>query len=274
MISDLSEASIRRPIHGLLGAADIGLTRTDPPSALVGRVVVLYDGHGTRTTHRFGADTVTWTRSPGREDDVPGSGKGRYEAFRIAEDLFYVQFHHTQTPTESVSLVLDFTSGHALSAITLIGDPAPGRPRVRQRFATARIEGIESTMLPPALSTALTGLRVLWEYGHDRVYEHIYLGPRQYAWQCLAGLEEGLADTDECTAYELRPGIFLFAWREKALPCAAVTVADHRDIRSIRSRGVLFGLDESREVLAHFTLDGFGRLISTTVYPAEFDPAR
>ncbi|MFI0419191.1 MoaF C-terminal domain-containing protein [Spongiactinospora sp. 9N601] len=273
MISDLSEASIR-PIHGLLTAADIGLTRTDPPSALVGRVVVLYDDHGTRITHRFGADAVTWTRSPGREDDVSASGEGHYEAFRIADDLLYVQFHHMQPPAEPVSLVLDFTSGHALSVITQISDPSPGRPRVRQRFATARIEGIESTMLPPALSTALTGRRVLWEYGHDRVYEHIYLGPRQYAWQCLAGTEEGLADTDECTAFELRPGIFLFAWREKALPCAAVTVADHRDICSIRSRGVLFGLDESRQVLAHFTLDGFGRLIGTTVYPAEFDPAR
>ncbi|MDF5753161.1 MoaF C-terminal domain-containing protein [Spongiactinospora sp. TRM90649] len=274
MISDLSEASIRRPIHGLLTAADIGLTRTDPPPALVGRVVVLYDDHGTRVTHRFGTDTVAWTRSPGRGDDVSASGEDHYEAFRIADDLFYVQFRRTRTPEETISLALDFTSGHALSVTSLISDPAPGRPRVRQRFATARIEGIESTMLPPALSTALTGRRVLWEYGPDRVYEHIYLGPRQYTWQCLAGSEEGLADTDECTAYELRPGIFLFAWQEKALPCAAVTVADHRDIRSIRSRGVLFGLDEARQALAHFTLDGFGKLISTTVYPAEFDPAR
>jgi hypothetical protein len=274
MISDLSEASICQPIHGLLATTDIGLTSADPPSALVGRVVVLYDDHGTRIAHRFGADTATWTRSPGRGDDVSGSGEYRYEAFRIADDLFYVQFRDTQTPAESISLALDFTSGHALSVTTLITEPALGLPRVRQRFATARIEGIESTMLPPALSTALTGRRVLWEYGPDRVYEHIYLGPRKYTWQCLAGTEEGLADTDDCIAYELRPGIFVFAWHEKALPCAAVTVADHRDIHSIRSRGVLFGLDESRQVLAPFTLDGFGRLISTTVYPAEFDPAR
>jgi hypothetical protein len=40
-----------------------------------------------------------------------------------------------------------------------------------------------------------------------------------YSWQCLAGPERGLADTDEVSVWELRPGIYVFAWRKKVVPC-------------------------------------------------------
>ena len=102
----------------------------------------------------------------------------------------------------------------------------------------------------------------------------MYLSPQWYTWQCLAGPERGLADTDEQTTYQLRPGIYVFAWREKVIPCAAVTVADHRDLRDMRSHGVLFGLDETGQVATHFTFGAFGRLLSNTTHPSELDPAR
>ncbi|MGH3587210.1 MAG: molybdenum cofactor biosynthesis F family protein [Pseudonocardia sp.] len=273
MTSDLSDTSTWLPLDGLAPGFDFN--KAEPSKALHGRTVVLADDRGTRITHRFGGDAVAWTYAPGTDDDTPAaSGEDPYEAFGVAEGLVYVQFHHAQLPSEAVSLVLDFTSGRALSVISRIGDPEQGRTRVQQEFAPARIEGIDTTVLEPGVSTALVGRRVLWEYSPDHAYEHIYLSPQWYTWQCLAGPEEGLADTDECTAYELRPGIFLFAWREKVIPCASVTIADHRDVRSLRSHGVLFGLDGSGSVPTHFTFGAFGRLLSTTVHPAEYDPAR
>jgi hypothetical protein len=58
------------------------------------------------------------------------------------------------------------------------------------------------------------------------------------------------------------------------IPCAAVTIADHRNARALRSHGVLFGLDGSGTTPTHFTFGAHGRLLSTTVHPEERDPAR
>ncbi|MHA6804546.1 MoaF C-terminal domain-containing protein [Salinifilum ghardaiensis] len=91
--------------------------------------------------------------------------------------------------------------------------------------------------------------------------------------ECLAGPEKGLADTDEHTSYEIRPGIDLFAWREKVVPCASVTVADHHHPHRMRSHGALFGLDETGTLPVQFTFGAYGRLLSNTVHPHDVDPA-
>jgi hypothetical protein len=271
-VTNLSDTSTWLPLDGLEAGFDANKGR--PSTALTDRTITVVDDRGTRITHRFTADTVSWEYAPGAGDPVPASaGVDRYEAFDVADDLVYAQFHHADRPADAVSLLLDLRTGHALSVVSTIGDPAPGRTRVRQRFVPARIEGIPVTGSAPAPTTALVGRRVMWVYSTEHAYEHVYLSPQWYTWQCLAGPERGLADTDENSAYQLRPGIYVFAWREKVIPCAAVTVADHRNPRGMRSHGVLFGLDETGRVPTHFTFGAFGRLLSNTVHPAEYDPA-
>lgn len=118
---------------------------------------------------------------------------------------------------------------------------------MRQVFVPGRIDGIEASGPAPAPTSALLGRRVLWVYSTEHAYEHVYLTPTWYSWHCLAGPERGLADTDENTAYEVRPGIYVFAWREKVIPCASVTIADHRSDafarRAVRARRVRHGAD-------------------------------
>jgi hypothetical protein len=272
-VTDLSDTSTWLPLDGLAPGFDAN--KAEPSTALANRVVVVLDDRGTRIAHRFGADTVSWDYAPGVGDPIPAStGEDHYEAFDVADGLVYAQFHHTDKPTEAVSLLLDFHTGHALSVITTIGDPTPGRTRVRQAFVPGRIDGVTVSGPAPAPTTSLIGRRVLWVYSSEHVYEHVYLNPHWYTWQCLAGPERGLADTDENTVYQLRPGIYVFTWREKVIPCASVTVADHRDVRNLRSHGVLFGLDETGQVPTHFTFGASGRLLSNTVHPAEADPAQ
>ena len=152
------------------------------------------------TTYRFTTDTV--------------NSAAPYEAFDVADGLVYAQFHDTDRPTEAVSLFLDLHTGRTLSVLSAIGDPTPGRTRVRQEFTPGWIEGMPVTGPAPAPTTALIGRR------------------------------------------------------------AAVTVADHRDLRDMRSHGVLFGLDETGQTPTHFTFGAFGRLLSNTIHPAELDPAR
>lgn len=275
--ANLSDTSTWLPLDGLAPGFDAN--KAPGTTDLTGRDINLTTADGTRISHRFGPDTVSWDYRPGGNAPGARAGEGEdpYEAIRVDEDLYYVQFHHTAAPDTAVSLFLDLAHGRALCVVaTIEGDagPAAGRTAVGQQFVPATIDGLEVTGTEPAPTTSLIGRRVMWIYSPLHAYEHLYLSPQWYTWQCLAGPERGLADTDENTVYELRPGIYVFAWREKVIPCASVTVADHRDINAIRSHGYLFGLNEAGTEQVHFTFGAHGRLLSTTVHPEAFDPAR
>jgi hypothetical protein len=234
---------------------------------LAGREIVFTDPRDSRVSHRFDATTVEWSYQPGDSDPHPViSGRDEYEAFDVAEGLVYAQFHHrADVPNTAVSLVLDLENGRSLAIVSSIESPTGGRTRVQHTFLPGRIEGLETRGSEPVPTTALLGQRVLWTYGGEHSYEHIYLGPHRYTWHCLAGREAGLADTDECTTYQIRPGIYVFAWREKVAPRASVTIADHRDVTSLRSYGATFGLDETGELPTHFTFHAVGELLSQTI---------
>ncbi|MFD6053558.1 molybdenum cofactor biosynthesis F family protein [Agromyces sp. NPDC060279] len=272
--TNLSDTSTWLPLDGLAPGFDAN--KAPHSLDLVGREVAVVDERGTRIVHRFNEHTVDWEYQPGAGDPTEAAAKtDAYEAVKVDEELYYVQFHHEYLPNEAVTLVLDFRSGHALAVISVILPEAEaGKTRVQQIFVPSQIEGIELRGEAPAPTTTLIGRRVQWVYSPVHAYEHIYLSPQWYTWQCLAGPERGLADTDENSVWQIRPGIYVFAWREKVIPCASVTIADHRDARAIRSHGVLFGLDESGEVPTHFTFGAHGRLISVTVHPDEYDTSR
>lgn len=244
---------------------------------LSGRVLTVVDERGTRVRHTFTDDAVTWEYTPGAGDPLPaGSGTDPYECFLVDEDLYLAQFHHGDRPDEAVSLILDLHHGRALSVVQIIlpaEQVGEGRTRVQQVFVPGEIDELATSGDAPAPTTSLIGRRVQWVYSSEHAYEHIYLSPRWYTWQCLAGPERTLADTDLCDTWQVRPGINVFAWREKVIPCGSVTIADHRDQRLIRSHGVLFGLDESGTTPTHFTFGAYGRLLSATVHPEAYDPA-
>lgn len=269
---NLTDTSNWLPLDGLAPGFDANKAETT--SDLAGRTVTLTNRNGSVIEHRFSAERIEWTYDATAGDPHGDeTGDDAYEAILVDDDLYYVQFHAQARPTDAVSLFLDFRSGRALSVVTIIGKPTTTGARVGQVFEPGVIHSIETQGTEPAPTTALIGRRVMWTYSAEHAYEHIYLSPQWYTWQCLAGPERGLADTDENSVYELRPGIYVFTWREKVIPCASVTVADHRNTAAIRSHGVLFGLDQTGTQPTHFTFGAHGRVISTTVHPEQFEPA-
>lgn len=271
-IEDLTDTAAWLPLDGLAPGFDA--SKAAHSTDLAGRTVTLVDDRDTRIVHRFAEHRVEWEYVPGEGDPIPATASADdYEAFRVDDGLYFVQFHHEYDPSEAVSLIVDLTAGRALSVVQAIGGDLPGGTAVKQLFVPSEIEELPTSGRPAAPSTTLIGRRVQWVYSAEHAYEHVYLSPYWYTWQCLAGPERGLADTDECSVWEVRPGILVFAWREKVIPCASVTIADHRDQRALRSHGVLFGLDATGEQPTHFTFGAHGRLLSNTVHPAEYDPA-
>ncbi|WP_020497974.1 MoaF C-terminal domain-containing protein [Sciscionella marina] len=258
--ADIENTETWLPLDGL----EPGFSANRAPHSrdLDGRKITVRLEDGTAIRHEFGPDTVDW--AIGEEN-----GSDEYEAFEVDSGLYFVQFLHRHDPRQAVSLVLDLTGGHALAVLGVIGEPERRPTVVSQRFDVGTIEGCTVTGAAPAPTAELLGRRMLWQYSPTHRYEHVYLTEHWYTFHCLSGPEQGLADTDACTYYRIRPGIFVFAWREKVVPCAAVTIADHRNFGpgGARSHGALFGLHEDGKQIVHFTFGAYGRLLSTTVYP-------
>jgi len=257
------------PLDGLAPGFDA--FRAPHSSALEGRTfTALMQGRDTRITNSFVNGRFEWSLT-GSEGET--SASAAYEAFEVADDLFYMQSKSEHRPDEAISLFIDFAAGTGLSVLTVIGPEGQKPVRVTQMFMPFVIEGHASPGDMPAPTNALVGHRAWWRYSEVHAYEHVYLSEHWYTWHCLAGPEKTLADTDEQTTYEVRPGFYVFAWREKVIPCAAVTIADHRDPASLRSHGALFGLDESGTSPVMFTFGAHGKKLSKADYPADLDPA-
>jgi hypothetical protein len=269
---ELTNTATWLPLTGLAPGFDAN--KAQPTSDLVGTEVVVTDG-STRIVHRFTEKTVRWEYYPGAGDpNEEAIGEDSYEAIMVDDGLYYAQFQDSILPAKAVSLFLDFDNGRTLTVIQNIHERGEDHTTVSQDFLPGLIEGSAPTGREPGPTIELIGRRVVWDYSPVHSYEHVYLSQHWYTWHCLAGPEKGLADTDQNTVYELRPGIYVFAWREKVIPCASVTVADHRDAHALRSHGVLFGLDETGTLPTHFTFGAYGRLLSVTVHPESQDPAR
>ncbi|WP_427016079.1 MoaF C-terminal domain-containing protein [Pseudarthrobacter sp. P1] len=263
MGANLQDTSTWLPLDGLAPGFDAN--KAAPVQDLDGQSFRVA-GDGGPLEVSFSGDSVQWSMA-GR------SGTDPCEVFAVAEDLYYAQWHSGADGAFALSLFLDLASGRALSITAFLGEAAQGETAVRHVFHPGTIDGMAAR--GPALgeTAALLGRRVEWVYSPIHAYEHIYLSPQWYTWQCLAGPERGLADTDTNTTYQLRPGIYVFTWREKVIPCGSITVADHRDITAIRSHGYLFGWNEAGTDPVHFTFGAHGRLVSMSRHSAGLEPA-
>jgi len=257
------------PLDGLAPGFDA--FRAPHTTALDGQTfTALMHGQDSRVTYAFANGRIE-SSVAGSDGKTPGSAA--YEAFEVDKDLYYVESALEQRPQEALSLFIDFAAGTGLSVLTVIGPDGQLPVRVTQQFAPFTIEGHASPGDLPVPTNALVGYRAWWRYSDVHAYEHVYLSEHWYTWHCVAGPEKTLADTDEQTTYEVRPGFYVFAWREKVIPCAAVTIADHRDAANLRSHGALFGLDESGTTPVMFTFGAHGKKLSKADYPADLDPA-
>lgn len=238
---------------------------------LAGRTIVVENDDGNQIEHVFDTGTVTYTfRSADGSDPV--SSTDAYEAFAVADGLYSIHFHDHAHPNDSVSILVDDDSGRTLTILTDIYPPEEGKTRVRQAFVPGTVGGTVATGSAPAPSPSLVGRRILWVHSDNYAYEHLYLSTRWLTWQCMAGAERGLADTEEATTYQMRPGIFVLGRRRNVSPFAALTVIDARDPQALRSYGALFGLSSSEDPV-HATFGAIGLLLSTTSYPPQFGDA-
>ncbi len=128
-------------------------------------------------------------------------------------------------------------------------------------------EGVEPTQaVLHAPTRELIGMRNLYTYSATERYEHVYLNENFYAWQCLSGVEAGLADVDRCHMIAIDEKLYLFVWREKIVPTLGVIMID---LDRMKTDGKIFGYQGSRfDALSNFPVGAHAQVLNVTRYPA------
>ncbi|HET6213595.1 MAG TPA: MoaF C-terminal domain-containing protein [Micromonosporaceae bacterium] len=191
------------------------------------------------TVVQDGADPLPLTFHSG--DDVSFvDGSGWYEAVEIRPGVYYLTVTDPLRPLWATVLVVNRNTARTLTVRSRIAEePTPGRPRVDQTFAPGVLAGVEVRGPAPAPTRDLIGLRALYRYSHNHLYEHIYLSSERYAWQCLVGEQRGHGDVDLATTWGLGDDLYVFTFREFIIPVAATWLYD---LTAMRTTGTFVGL--------------------------------
>jgi len=241
---------------------------------LAGKTLDFYMDNGWLIRHTFHSeDSLTW-------EMIVGEGVGEkvtesYTATCIRDGIYFVDFIKSQEKATSVSLVINLNTNDGTANINQM----PSREET-MRPAYQRV--MDGDLLTPVASTflqftigseyskgrghqvtdELVGKRVQYTYSPHESYEHVYLNSSYYSWQCLRGVEKGLADTDLCHYYKIDEQLYFFVWREKIIPTAGVIMID---LKRLKTTGKIVGYDGTDfEKLNNFPVGAYAKLLNET----------
>lgn len=227
-------------------------------------------------THTFvDGETLRWSVK-----GTAQSGTDTYRATSPREGIYFVDFIKSSERATSVSLVLDPQRGIATAVVGTLPDQArastPAVELARQKRELTSVDvQILSGVIDSAFDAAspvhedtdeLVGKRVLYRYNPHECYEHVYLNDRMYAWHCISGVEQGLADADRCHYRKIRDSLYLFIWREKVVPTLGIIVID---LEACKTTGKIFGYaGDDFGKLVNFPVGAYATVLNTTTVPA------
>lgn len=262
-----------------VGELSVGFSENiiEPTDDLVGRHIMLnYESGKKARINCVDTEVLKWeTEDRGREERFICS----YRAVMPRKNIHFVDFIVSYGDSKSVSVILDMERNIA-TVVTGIMPTAeevriPLIIRAEKRMPLTSVQAIfehaaiggpfTETTPRHEKTTDLVGERFQWVYSSKDAYEHIYLNEQRYTWQCIAGNERGLADTDRCFFYKLTEKLYLFVWIEKIIPTVGVVV---EDLDVMRSYGKIFGYEgyDVNGRIKNFAVGSFGKLLNRTEY--------
>jgi hypothetical protein len=247
-----------------------------PVDDLNGRTLELAFSDGTRSTLAFAAD--------GTVRAAVGSAVASFpcRVTSVRDGIYFIDYvgGGDGTRPSTTSIVLDVRQGLCtsvtgslptedearLDAFTRVerGLPLTG---VAAQIRHGRIvqEGADASAALHAPTTELIGMRNMYTYSPTERYEHIYLNENFYTWQCLAGVEAGLADVDRCYMIGIARQLTLFVWCEKVVPTLGVVMID---LERMKTDGKIFGYQGSNfGALSNFPVGALAQILNVTRYP-------
>ncbi len=233
-----------------------------PNVSLEGRRLALTLDDGSTLTARFDAETATWSAS-----GVIGASDARdpYDAVQVRKDVFFLNLPLESREREAVTIVWSERTGRGIVAHSHIdAERVEGEPQVKQDFYAAQLDGGEASGDTPAESRDLIGMRNLYRYSPEHLYEHVYMSTERYAWQNLQGVQRGHGDMDLSTVWKLDEGLYLFCFREFRISVASVWLHDLG--YNLMTTGIFLGIN-GRGESEHSRAGGHIYPLGTVKYP-------
>ncbi|RQZ12936.1 molybdenum cofactor biosynthesis protein F [Burkholderia sp. Bp9031] len=244
-----------------------------PVNALVGRSLALGDASGAWRVYTFDAGALQW-----RDAATDASGRAPCRVTRLRDDLYFVDYIDPAARATSVSLVIDVGSGVWTSVAGTLPTEADTRVDAFTRVARGLpLTGVDAAFRHGTLgghtqpgplhgpTRELIGKRTMYCYSPTECYEHIYLNENFYAWQCLQGVEGGLADVDRCHYFRIAEQLYLFVWREKVVPTLGVVLID---LAQRKTDGKIFGYQGGDfGTLSNFPIGAHAQVLNETEHP-------
>ena len=243
---------------------------------LAGRSMDLHMDNGWVIRHQFkSGDTLHWEVIGG--EGVGENAAENYRATCLRENIYFVDFVKANERATSVSLVLNLAAGKATAVLGYMPTETETMRPVYQRvndgdlltpvsatFIQCVIDAPYTDAAGHKTTDELVGKRVQYIYSPNEAYEHIYLNANYYTWQCLKGVEKGLADTDKCHCYKIDDNLYLFVWREKIIPTLGVIMID---LNRLKTTGKIFGYNGADfDKLNNFPVGAFATVLNQTSY--------
>lgn len=251
---------------GALAEGFAPLSNTLEQQNLAGTTLAFNFAEGETVLCRFNDDqTLQW-----------GDRCVDYRATSIRPGILFIDYLDPQQANSSVTLVCDRQQGN----FTAVYGQLPAESQVRLDAFSRVEQGLPLTAVNtefrfgrldssngplPQFTDELIGMRNLYTYSPTERYEHIYLNKNFYAWQCLDGVEKGLADVDRCHYVKVAEKLYLFVWREKIVPTLGVVMID---LQGMRTDGKILGYQGSDfSSLSNFAVGAHAQILNTTHYP-------
>jgi hypothetical protein len=241
------------------------VNRLPQTSALVTQAMRLTLDSGTSFELEFiERNKVNWRSGNARGTDW-------CEVVEVAPHTYFIDMTFTHLPRQSQTFVVNVETRRLLAVRTILREGDVGKePRAVHEFSPGVLgdPAIPPAGRKPAPTRDLIGLRGLYDYGPDHVFEHIYLNSARYAWQCVIGPLRGQADVDFATTYKVDDNQYVFTFREFGLPVSTVFFYNWDQMRST---GKFFAVGEDGAI-ANTPAGAFIRKLSVAFYPLDMQP--
>ncbi len=246
-------------------SSKMAVNRLPQTTALAGQTMhFTLDSGSTFKLEFLERNKLTW-------ETAGADGADWYEAVEVAPQTYFIDLTFADRPRQSQTFVVNTASRQVLAVRTTLRDGQVGNePRAMHEFSPGVLG---DPIIPPAgrkpgPTRDLIGLRGIYDYGPEHVFEHIYLNSERYAWQCLIGPLRGQADVDHASAYKFDDNQYVFAFREFGLPVSTVFFYNWEQMRST---GKFFAVGEDGAT-ANTPAGAFIRKLSMAFYPLDLQP--
>ncbi|UOQ58892.1 molybdenum cofactor biosynthesis F family protein [Leucobacter allii] len=214
-----------------------------PGVSLAGRSLRLTLADGGTIAAEFTDGTVAWSAT-GALDEA--GAEDPYDAVQIREGVYFLNLPLESREREALTIVWSERTGRAIVTRSRIdSEKVAGEPQVKQDFTAATVDGAEPNGEVPAESRDLIGMRNIYRYSPEHLYEHVYMSTERYAWQNLQGVQRGHGDMDLSTVWKLDDGLYLFCFREFRISVASVWLHDLG--YNLMTTGIFLGINGAGE---------------------------